>query len=84
MIRQLNRHRSGWRYPAVFCRCGFCYNLNYFMNKHSVQPDSYYCKLFRYKTKLMIAMMATINAKNPKLPDEVLIPQYYAKRGKRR
>ncbi|PIQ86001.1 MAG: hypothetical protein COV73_05220 [Candidatus Omnitrophica bacterium CG11_big_fil_rev_8_21_14_0_20_43_6] len=65
------------------CRgCGSCYNLNYFLNKNISQPDPYYCELFRYKTKLMIAMIALINQKNPLLLDKVLIPEYYVTRGK--
>jgi len=66
------------------CRgCGSCYNLNYFSNKNLSKPDPYYCELFRYKTKLMIAMIAEIAKKNPQLLDEVLIPEYYVTRGKR-
>jgi len=63
--------------------CGSCYNLNYFTNKNLNQPHPYYCELFRYKTKLMIAMIAKINESNPLLLDKVLIPEYYARRGKR-
>lgn len=67
------------------CRgCGSCYNLNYFTSNNPGQPDSYYCELFRYKTKLMIAMIAEISQKNPRLLDQVLIPEYYAARGKRK
>jgi len=66
------------------CRgCGSCYNLNYFTNKNLGRPDPYYCELFRYKTKLMMAMIAKIGKKNYRLLDEVLIPEYYATRGKR-
>lgn len=66
------------------CRgCGSCYNLNYFSNKNLGKPDPYYCELFRYKTKLMIAMIAEIAKKNALLLDKVLIPEYYATRGKR-
>ena len=65
------------------CRgCGSCYNLNYFSSKNLGQPDPYYCELFRYKTKLMIAMISDIAIKNPRLLDKVLIPEYYATRGK--
>ena len=65
------------------CRgCGSCYNLNYFANKNLGQPDPYYCELFRYKTKLMIAMLAKIGEKNQRLLDAVLIPEYYATRGR--
>lgn len=67
------------------CRgCGSCYNLNYFSNKNIGKPDPYYCELFRYKTKLMIAMIAEIARKNAGLLDKVLIPEYYAARGKRK
>ena len=67
------------------CRgCGSCYNLNYFTNKNLGQPDPYYCELFRYKTKLMIAMLARIGEKSPRFLDEVLIPEYYATRGRRK
>jgi len=66
------------------CRgCGSCYNLNYFLNKNVGKPDYYYCELFRYKTKLMMAMIAEISKKNAKSLDAVLIPEYYAARGKR-
>lgn len=66
------------------CRgCGSCYNLNYFSNNNLAQPDSYYCELFRYKTKLMMAMIAEIGQKSPQLLDDVLIPEYYAARGRR-
>ncbi len=65
------------------CRgCGSCYNLNYFTNKKLGEPNSYYCELFRYKTKLMIAMIAEISERNHRLLDDVLIPEYYATRGK--
>ncbi|MFH1398210.1 MAG: radical SAM protein [Candidatus Omnitrophota bacterium] len=66
------------------CRgCGSCYNLNYFSNKNLRQPDNYYCQLFRYKTQLMMAMIARIEDKAPGLLDTVLVPEYYAARGKR-
>lgn len=66
------------------CRgCGSCYNLNYFSNNSAGTPDPYYCELFRHKTKLMIAMIAEINHKNPARLEEVLIPEYYATRGRR-
>jgi uncharacterized protein len=65
------------------CRgCGSCYNLNYFSNKALGKPDPYYCELFRYKTKLMIAMIAEISKDNPRRLDDLLIPEYYATRGK--
>lgn len=65
------------------CRgCGSCYNLNYFTNRNLGQPDSYYCELFRYKTKLMIAMIAKISEKNSQLLDNVFVPEYYATRGR--
>ena len=65
------------------CRgCGSCYNLNYFSSKNLGQPDPYYCELFRYKTKLMMGMISDIAARNPRLLDKVLIPEYYATRGK--
>lgn len=65
------------------CRgCGSCYNLNYFTHNRLGEPDSYYCELFRYKTKLMMAMIARIGEENPQLLDDVLIPEYYAARGK--
>jgi len=66
------------------CRgCGSCYNLNYFTNKSLGRPDPYYCELFRYKTKLMIAMLAEISENNHLLLDRVFIPEYYATRGKK-
>ncbi len=65
------------------CRgCGSCYNLNYFKNKALGEPDPYYCELFRYKTKLMIAMLAEISENDPQLLEGLLIPEYYAMRGK--
>lgn len=64
--------------------CGSCYNLNYFSNKNLGQPDPYYCELFRYKTKLMMAMIAKIGQKDPRLLDEVLVPEFYATRGRKR
>ncbi len=65
------------------CRgCGSCYNLNYFTNNNLGKPDQYYCELFRYKTKLMIAMICRLSKNNPLLLDEVLIPEYYATRGR--
>ncbi len=67
------------------CRgCGSCYNLNYFSNKNLGKPDPYYCELFRYKTQLMMGMIARIARKNTKRLDDVLIPEYYAARGNRR
>jgi uncharacterized protein len=67
------------------CRgCGSCYNLNYFTNNNPGQPDPYYCELFRYKTKLMIAMIAELGQENPGLLESVLIPEYYATRGRRK
>jgi uncharacterized protein len=63
--------------------CGSCYNLNYFLNKNIGKPDSYYCELFRYKTKLMMAMIAEISEKAPELLEAVLIPEYYARRGRK-
>lgn len=67
------------------CRgCGSCYNLNYFSNKNLKQPNPYYCELFRYKTKLMIAMIAFVSQKYPSLLNNVLIPEYFAARGKRK
>lgn len=67
------------------CRgCGSCYNLNYFANQNLGQPDPYYCELFLHKTKLMIAMIARIAEKEPQRLDKVLVPEYYATRGKRR
>ncbi|MBZ9577950.1 radical SAM protein [Patescibacteria group bacterium] len=67
------------------CRgCGSCYNLNYFANKNLREPNPYYCELFRYKTKLMIAMISEMSKKDPQLLDKVLIPEYYATRGKRK
>lgn len=67
------------------CRgCGSCYNLNYFTSNNPGQPDPYYCELFRYKSKLMIAMIAEISQRNLRLLDQVLIPEYYAARGKRK
>jgi uncharacterized protein len=66
------------------CRgCGSCYNLNYFSNKNLGKPDPYYCDLFRYKTKLMIAILAEVASKNPRLLEEVFIPDYYSTRGKK-
>ena len=66
------------------CRgCGSCYNLNYFSNKSLGKPDPYYCELFRYKTKLMMAMLATIAQKNSRLLEKVFIPEYYVTRGRR-
>ncbi|MFZ2356625.1 MAG: radical SAM protein [Candidatus Omnitrophota bacterium] len=64
--------------------CGSCYNLNYFTNKNLGQPDNYYCVLFRYKTKLMIAMISEIAQNNPRVLDKVLIPQYYITRGRKK
>lgn len=64
--------------------CGSCYNLNYFTNKNPGQPDPYYCELFRYKTKLMIAMISEISKKDPRLLEDVLVPEYYATRGRKR
>lgn len=64
--------------------CGSCYNLNYFTNKNLGQPDNYYCELFRYKTKLMIAMISKIAQNNPRALDKVLIPQYYVTRGRKK
>lgn len=64
--------------------CGSCYNLNYFASRKLGRPDSYYCELFRYKTKLMIAMISEISNRDPGILDEVLIPEYYAARGKRK
>lgn len=67
------------------CRgCGSCYNLNYFSNNNTGQPDPYYCELFRYKTKLMIAMIAEIARENPDLLEKVLVPEYYVTRGRKR
>ncbi len=67
------------------CRgCGSCYNLNYFSNKNLGQPDPYYCELFRYKTQLMMGMIARVAQKKPERLDDVLIPEYYAARGNRR
>lgn len=67
------------------CRgCGSCYNLNYFTNKDLGRPDPYYCDLFRYKTKLMIAMLANISEVDPVILDEVFIPEYYAARGRKK
>lgn len=64
------------------CRgCGSCFNLNYFSNKNLGKPDPYYCELFRHKTKLMIAMIASIGEKKPRLLDKVLIPEFYSTRG---
>lgn len=66
------------------CRgCGSCYNLNYFSNKNTGKPDPYYCELFRYKTKLMMAMIAKIARNNPQALNKVLIPEYYATRGRK-
>jgi sulfatase maturation enzyme AslB (radical SAM superfamily) len=66
------------------CRgCGSCYNLNYFSNKSLGKPDPYYCELFRYKTKLMMAMLAKIAEKDSRLLDKVFIPEYYATRGRK-
>ncbi len=71
-------------WAKMICRgCGSCYNLNYFTNKNLGQPDPYYCELFRYKTKLMIAMLAKIGENNHKLLDKVFIPEYYATRGRK-
>lgn len=64
--------------------CGSCYNLNYFNNKNLGQPDNYYCELFRYKTKLMIAMISEIARDNPLILEKVLIPQYYVTRGRKK
>ncbi len=64
--------------------CGSCYNLNYFTNKKLGQPDNYYCELFRYKTKLMIAMISEIARDNPHALEKVLIPQYYVTRGRKK
>lgn len=70
-------------WARLICRgCGSCYNLNYFTNKKLGQPDPYYCELFRYKTKLMIAMISQISEKKPRLLEEVFMPEYYAARGK--
>jgi radical SAM protein with 4Fe4S-binding SPASM domain len=67
------------------CRgCGSCYNLNYFTNKNLGQPDNYYCELFRYKTKLMIAMISEIGLSNPSALRRVLVPQYYVTRGRKK
>lgn len=67
------------------CRgCGSCYNLNYFTNKNLGQPDNYYCELFRYKTKLMIAMISEITKKNQQSLDRVLVPEYYVTRGRKK
>jgi len=66
------------------CRgCGSCYNLNYFTNEDLSKPNPYYCELFRYKTKLMIAMIAAIGEKSSRLLEKVLIPEYYSGRGRR-
>lgn len=66
------------------CRgCGSCYNLNYFSYHNPGQPDPYYCELFRYKTKLMMAMIAAIGRKDGRLLDRVLVPEYYATRGRK-
>lgn len=62
--------------------CGSCYNLNYFLSNDLLKPDYFYCELFRYKTKLMMAMISSITEKRPELLDEVLIPEYYATRGR--
>jgi uncharacterized protein len=65
------------------CRgCGSCYNLNYFTSRNLAQPDPYYCNLFRYKTKLMIAMIGRISRENSQLPEDVFVPEYYVTRGK--
>ncbi|MDD5668809.1 MAG: radical SAM protein, partial [Candidatus Omnitrophica bacterium] len=67
------------------CRgCGSCYNLNYFASRKANRPDPYYCDLFRYKTQLMMAMIATIGEKDPNRLEDVLIPEYYAARGRRK
>lgn len=67
------------------CRgCGSCYNLNYFSNKNLGQPDPYYCELFRYKTKLMMAMIAKISEKDSQRLGDILIPEYYVARGKKK
>ena len=67
------------------CRgCGSCYNLNYFASRKANRPDPYYCDLFRYKTQLMMAMIATIGEKDPNRLEDVFIPEYYAARGRRK
>ncbi len=66
------------------CRgCGSCYNLNYFTSRTPGKPDPYYCELFRYKTKLMIAMISKISSEKPRQLEKVLIPEYYARRGRK-
>jgi len=62
--------------------CGSCYNLNFFSNNSLERPDHFYCEIFRYKTKLMIAMIAEIGERSPELLDKLLIPEYYTVRGK--
>ncbi|MDO8602518.1 MAG: SPASM domain-containing protein [Candidatus Omnitrophota bacterium] len=64
--------------------CGSCYNLNYFTGKDAKEPNPYYCELFRHKTKLMMGMIAEISGKKNRLLDEVLIPEFYAARGRRK
>ncbi|MFH0913423.1 MAG: radical SAM protein [Candidatus Omnitrophota bacterium] len=67
------------------CRgCGSCYNLNYFSNKNLGHPDPYYCELFRYKTQLMIGMIAKIGQEKPGRLNDLFIPEYYAARGNRK
>lgn len=69
-------------WAKMICRgCGSCYNLNYFAGKNPGKPDPYYCGLFRHKTKLMIGMIGRIAAKDAGRLEEVLVPEYYVRRG---
>ncbi len=60
-------------FAKVLCKgAGSCYNINYYFNKSITEPVEDFCDIFRFKTKLMIAVIAAINAKKPHLLSELL------------
>lgn len=60
-------------FAKVLCKgAGSCYNINYYYNKSITKPVEEYCDIFRFKTKLMIAVIAAINEKKPYLLSKLL------------
>ncbi len=60
-------------FAKVLCKgAGSCYNINYYFNKSIIEPVDAYCDIFRFKTKLMIAVIAEINEKKPHLLSNLL------------
>lgn len=60
-------------FAKVLCKgAGSCYNINYYYNKSITEPVDEYCDIFRFKTKLMIAVIAEINEKKPHLLPKLL------------